>query len=139
MLNTDNDASRRVVESCYRTTSTLVNPIIDWTDDEVWEFLHHYGCNSNPLYAQGYDRIGCIGCPMAGAHKQKRELNAYPVYKNNYIKAFDRMIAKRKEKGLEVRQEWATGEKVMRWWVGDNPMQITIEDYFGGLDEENDY
>lgn len=34
ILNTDNDENRRMVEQCYRTTSTLVNPIIDWTDFE---------------------------------------------------------------------------------------------------------
>lgn len=37
VLNTDNDESRRLVEHCYRTTSTMVNPIIDWTDDDVQE------------------------------------------------------------------------------------------------------
>lgn len=31
ILNTDNDESRRMVEMCYRTHKTLVNPIIDWT------------------------------------------------------------------------------------------------------------
>ena len=50
VLNTDNDENRRFVELCYRTTSTLVNPIVDWTDDDVWEFLHYYGIKSNPLY-----------------------------------------------------------------------------------------
>ena len=29
ILNTDNDENRRMVEMCYRTHKTLVNPIID--------------------------------------------------------------------------------------------------------------
>lgn len=37
VLNLDNAETRKMVEFCYRTTSTLVNPIVDWTDDEVWE------------------------------------------------------------------------------------------------------
>lgn len=53
IMNCDNDESRRVVEHCYRTTSTMINPIIDWTDTDVWEFLHHYGCHGNPLYQCG--------------------------------------------------------------------------------------
>ena len=39
ILNYDDDASRRMVEHCYRTTSTMVNPIIDWKDADVWQFL----------------------------------------------------------------------------------------------------
>lgn len=49
ILNTDNHDERRFVESCYRTTSTLINPIVDWTDEEVWKFLEQNGCESNPL------------------------------------------------------------------------------------------
>lgn len=38
ILNMDNDDNRRLVEQCFRTTSTMVNPIIDWTEDDVWDF-----------------------------------------------------------------------------------------------------
>jgi len=48
-----------MVEHCYRTRKTMVNPIVDWTDEDVWEFLTHYGCKSNPLYECGFKRIGC--------------------------------------------------------------------------------
>lgn len=73
ILNTDNDEERRVVESCYRTTSTMINPIVDWEDEDVWEFLHYYRCPSNPEYQCGEKRVGCIGCPIAGGKKQKEE------------------------------------------------------------------
>lgn len=35
VLNNDNAATRRFVEHCYRTTSTMVNPIVDWIDNDV--------------------------------------------------------------------------------------------------------
>lgn len=71
VLNVDNAESRRFVESCYRTTSTMINPIVDWTDEDVWDFLRHYGCEGNPLYQCGFKRIGCIGCPLGGAKKHE--------------------------------------------------------------------
>lgn len=75
----------------------------------------------------GNDRIGCIGCPLAGGKQMKAEFARYPKYKETYIRAFDRMLEKRKADGLPT--EWTDGEQVMRWWVGDDPNQITIDDY----------
>lgn len=135
VLNDDNDESRRFVESCYRTTSTMINPIVDWTDQDVWEFLHHYGCESNPLYQCGFKRIGCIGCPLGGSKSMKREFARYPKYRNLYVRAFDRMLVARRESGLTLHSaNWQSGEDVMRWWLGDDPAQITFEDL-----EMNDY
>jgi phosphoadenosine phosphosulfate reductase len=125
LLNDDNDESRRVVEQCYRTRKTLINPIVDWTDEDVWEFLHHYGCESNPLYECGYKRIGCIGCPMASKGRYK-QFERYPKYKENYIKAFDRMIIARSEKGKS--NNWNSGEECFRWWMGEDINQIRWED-----------
>ena len=127
VLNLDNSDNRRAVEFCYRTTTTLINPIIDWTDSDVWEFLNHYGCKSNPLYQCGQGRIGCVGCPLGGYKSMKRELQLYPKYKENYIRAFDRMIKARKENGLKV--VWNTGEEVLHWWVGVDNTQLTFEDF----------
>lgn len=122
MLNDDNADTRRFVEHCYRSRKTLINPIIDWTDDDVWEFLKYQGCSSNPLYQCGEKRIGCIGCPLAGGKAQKKEFELYPVYRQNYVKAFDRML---ENLGKDV--DWRNGEEVMTWWVGDDYRQITFE------------
>lgn len=93
MLNLDNSETRRAVEMCYRTQKTLVNPIIDWTDDEVWEFLNEIvkvpHCS---LYDEGFKRIGCIGCPMGGAKGMRRDFERWPKYKELYIKAMERMV-----------------------------------------------
>ena len=115
-----------MVEQCYRTTSTLVNPIIDWTDDDVWEFLNHYGCKSNPLYQCGWKRIGCIGCPMQNGKGMKADLIRYPKYRDNYLRAFRRMLKARETAGLD-NNSWNSPEAVMMWWVGDNPLQMSFE------------
>lgn len=125
VLNNDNADTRRFVEHCYRTTSTMVNPIVDWTDDDVWKFLHHYGCKSNPLYECGFRRIGCIGCPMA-SKSRKTEFSLYPKYKRNYIKAFERMLLRREERGLEIPDMWYDGKAVFKWWMEEDPMQLSF-------------
>lgn len=130
ILNYDDDKSRRMVEHCYRTTSTMVNPIIDWKDDDVWQFLRHYDCRSNPLYECGFSRIGCIGCPVAGKHR-KVEFELYPKYKENYIRAFDRMLKTLERKGLTSKKGWQNGKEVFSWWMQEDPNQITFEEILG--------
>lgn len=125
VLNSDNDKARELVEDCYLHHKVVINPIVDWSDDDVWEFLHHYGCRSNPLYECGYKRIGCIGCPMA-ANRRYKEFNDYPKYKFNYIKAFDRMLERRKERGLETDETWKSGKDVFKWWMGEDVNQISF-------------
>lgn len=125
VLNSDNENSRELVEDCYLHHKVVINPIVDWSDDDVWEFLHHYGCKSNPLYECGYKRIGCIGCPMA-AKRRYKEFNDYPKYKLNYINAFDRMLERRKERGLGSKVEWKSGKDVFKWWMGEDVNQISF-------------
>ena len=126
VLNDDNADTRKFVEQCYRTASFLVNPIVDWLDDEVWDFLRHYGCRSNPLYAEGYNRVGCVGCPMKGFCNMKNDFARWPKFKENYIRAFDRMIVRRKDRGLPT--SWNSGEECFTWWVGDDPNQLSLFD-----------
>ena len=90
----DNDESRKMVEQCYQKNKTTINPIIDWEEEDVWEFIKEVAkvpyCE---LYDQGYTRLGCIGCPLQGREGMLADFERYPRYKNLYIMAFDRMIA----------------------------------------------
>lgn len=98
----------------------MINPIVDWTDEDVWEFLHHYGCESNPLYGEGLRRIGCIGCPMSNYRQRIWGLERWPTYKRAYIHAFDKMLKARLESGKENQENWKDGEAVYRWWIGED-------------------
>ena len=115
--NTDNDESVSVVEQCYKKARVTVNPIIDWKDEDVWEFIRTYNVPYCELYDRGYTRLGCIGCPMSS--KAKQEIDAYPKIKEAYFRAFARMIENRKVRGLPVKgkTDWSTPEKVMDWWL----------------------
>ncbi|MBQ8965882.1 phosphoadenosine phosphosulfate reductase family protein [Ruminococcus sp.] len=128
VLNNDNDEARQLVEHCHLQHKVMVNPIVDWTEADVWEFLSHYGCRSNPLYECGFTRIGCIGCPMASKTARYKEFAIYPKYKENYIRAFDRMLEHRKELGKPASKGWETGLDVFRWWLEEDFRQITFDD-----------
>ncbi len=42
-----------------------VNPLADWTDEEVWEYIRANDVPYNALYDQGYTSIGCVPCTRA--------------------------------------------------------------------------
>lgn len=114
-LNNDNDEKRMMMETCKIKGKHILNPIIDWTDEDVWEFIKKYKLPYCNLYDKGFERLGCIGCPMSGKKGMLKEFELYPQYYKNYLSAFDRMLKNRKEKGLETN--WKTAEEVMDWWI----------------------
>lgn len=116
ILNYDNAEDRRMTEHCIRTGKVLINPIIDWEESDVWEFLNSNGIEHCSLYDEGFTRLGCIGCPMGRTKNILRQFERWPAYKELYLKAFARMIQARKDKGLDSHQ-WNTPEEVMEWWL----------------------
>lgn len=80
VLSNDNDEDRRVFESCQMKGKRVVNPIIDWTTEDVLDFCKAEKVNLCPLYGEGWHRVGCVGCPMAGK-KRYMEFARYPTYK----------------------------------------------------------
>lgn len=127
--NSDNDEARRMVEQCYQKKRVTVNPIIDWTDDDVWEFIRKNEIPYCELYDQGCKRLGCIGCPM-NTHAAE-ELERYPKYKAAYKRAFARMLDKCGERGVKTTN-WTDADAVMDWWLkrlknGGDESQIEIE------------
>ncbi len=131
ILNNDNDDKRRIIEHCQLQGKTIINPICDWTDDDVKEYVQQEHITLNPLYSCEFSRVGCIGCPMAGK-KRFAEFARYPKYRDLYIRAFDELVQVRKRNGKAT--QWLSGIDVYHWWMEDNvlPGQLTI-------DGENDW
>lgn len=130
--NMDNDENRRMIEQCYRTKKTLINPIIDWTDDDIWEFSKVENIKQNPLYIQcggTKKRLGCILCPMASMEDRINDLKDYPKIAECYIKAFDKMLENMPDQSKLL---WKNGTEVMDWWLYGNKEayenQISFDD-----------
>ena len=123
------------IAKAKKNDDLICNPIYKWTDSDVWHFIDNRGMPHNPLYDMGFTRVGCIGCPLAS--NQVWELEKYPKYKQNYIKAFDRMMKKRiaagkvDVTGKDGLHRWLDGESVYKWWVNDTsiPGQMDIYDF----------
>lgn len=128
IINNDNDDARRIFESCKLQAKRICNPIVDWTDRDVWDYIESEKIPVNPLYRCGFHRVGCIGCPLAGKRGREFEFARYPTYQRAYIRAFDRMVEERQNRGLPC--DWQTGKDVFHWWMEDGvlPGQIGFEE-----------
>ena len=115
-LRLDNRENARIVEMCYKDHTTLINPIIDWTTDEVWEFLKEYNIPYCSLYDEGFKRLGCIGCPMANKAMREYEFERWPKYKNLYMIAFQKMI----ENSGGGGRHYQTAEEVMKGYLAEH-------------------
>lgn len=84
IVNADGE---RVLGCIRGKESLLISPIIEWTDKEVWLFLNTLGIAHCELYDQGFNRIGCIICPMSSPKQKAKGMMRWPHVKRNWIKA----------------------------------------------------
>lgn len=131
ILMDDNDESRMQFETCQLKGQRTVNPIVEWTTADVWDYVTAEHIPMNPLYRCGFCRVGCIGCPLAKKATRYAEFARYPKIKAAYIRAFDRMLDERKRRGkMDGGMRFGeTGEDVMHWWMEDGvlPGQMVLE------------
>lgn len=130
ILMNDNDDKRLLNERCMMHHKTICNPIIDWSDAEVRDFLTDRKVEGNPLYKCGFSRVGCIGCPMASKHRWE-EFRMFPKYRDLYIKSFNKSLEINKGKKLSFKD----GYEMFLWWMEENPDQITFEGFDDWEDE----
>lgn len=133
MLMSDNTESRRTIETCYLRHKTTLNPIIDWTDAEVWQFIRGEHIPYCSLYDDGFRRLGCIGCPMASRKGRSAEFARWPKYKAAYLYAFQKMIVEREKRG-KIDGTWRIGTdpmEIFHWWMQDGvlPGQFVMEGF----------
>lgn len=105
----------------HRTDGAILAPIAYWTDEDVWAFIRSRNLPYCELYDQGFSRLGCIGCPLAGKSGQDREFARWPKYeamwKRAVFKFYDRWHGVPNRKG-EPRyfEDFGSAQGLWDWW-----------------------
>lgn len=89
-------------------------PILDWTDQDVSDFIKMRGIKCHPLY---YDeqgcfhverRLGCLGCPLQSHRLRLEQLRKFPGFIRQYVKTIRKyratMTERRTEKGYSMEE-----------------------------------
>jgi phosphoadenosine phosphosulfate reductase len=48
------------------------NPIADWSERDVWDYIVRHDVPYNPLHDRGYASIGCVPCTQPGSGREGR-------------------------------------------------------------------
>ena len=101
-----------LIKTMKEHKETVINPIYEWEDSDIWDYIRQNRITVNSMYEMGYKRVGCIGCPLAPYHQRIKEFKDFPKYKQMYINAFQKMID-----NYPLTCKWKTGEEVFDWWM----------------------
>lgn len=89
-----------------------VNPILDWSSEDIWNYIKKYELPYNPLY-EHFSRVGCWCCPYRSSEKDWR------IIKQLYPKLFQEFQSLIEKKSNSVRHEYRDMFKDRGWtgWV----------------------
>lgn len=121
-------SQRRMTEVCFRNSrKRYLHPIIEWSDADVWQYIRENKLPYCRLYDEGFTRIGCVGCPMAGQNRLK-EFARWPNFEKAYRRAFEKAVIalKTSERGQHRVEysgknlRWTDGNAMWNWWMNDD-------------------
>lgn len=103
------------------------NPIFLFAFDDVWDYIKGNGLPYPHLYDEGFDRLGCVVCPMISEKQLPRHMKQWPKHYAAMKSAFHDVWI-RKSETLEMYQNlnWEVGYR--RWLNGKSIFQNKKDD-----------
>jgi phosphoadenosine phosphosulfate reductase len=65
-------ADAQLVERDERRGIWKYNPLVDWTERDLWRAIHERDLPYHPLHDRGYASVGCACCTQPGAGREGR-------------------------------------------------------------------
>lgn len=108
---------REVLEKCRGSPKKwFLQPILSWTAQDVWDYIKDQDLAYCSLYDEGWDRLGCIMCPMQGTKGMLRDSVRYPEHYERYLEAIKDMLNASHARGEESKHG-TTPKEIMHWWI----------------------
>ena len=104
--------------------------IRDWTDEQVWDYIHSRGLPYCELYDQGKRRIGCVFCPFATPVENAENVKRYPGFVKYFVTACERAIKIRLAKGK--CSKYQTGQEMFDAWLTGGRTKSVPNNSIGG-------
>lgn len=79
-----------VVQCLEGKDKLIMNPIIDWNQSDVWQFIEFFDLPMNPVYQMGCSRVGCVLCPLSSIEAKRFEMKTWPKLADRWFRVFVR-------------------------------------------------
>lgn len=117
-------------------------PILEWTDDDVAEFIKERNIKCHPLYYKDgqFDvtqRLGCMGCPLASRKKRIQFFKDNPRWLKAWIRAGQKKYTSEKYQNGKAKVKFKDAFEAMGYMLYcDNMQQFEERTYnlFGDFD-----
>lgn len=77
----------------YERTGHLVHrPIVYWSEKQVFDFCARFGAKVNPLYREGFKRVGCMPCKNEAKQSIRLIAERYPIHVEK-IEEFELLVS----------------------------------------------
>ena len=97
-------------------------PILEWTDQDVEEFIKERNIKCHPLYYRGgqFDvtkRLGCIGCPLQSRKKRIQEFKDNPKFLKAWIRAGQKYYTSEKYRNGKAKHKFKDAFEAMGYML----------------------
>jgi phosphoadenosine phosphosulfate reductase len=103
----------------------LISPVFQWTNNDIWTFIRENNMDYCRLYDEGYQRIGCVFCPMASAGVKQLYSRRYPLVAREIKRSIQYLI----DNNHYMNKYNATADEVFDWWISNK----SANEYFAML------
>lgn len=113
-------------------------PILYWTEKNIWQFIKENSLPYCSLYDEGFQRLGCIGCPLAGPKNQAMEFKRWPRYEALWKRGFQlywdtwKGVPRRDGKPRWI-ERMETVDELWGWWISGKALRGKQADCQGWL------
>jgi phosphoadenosine phosphosulfate reductase len=112
-----NRAGRPIFHESNRVSKKwFLNPIVDWTTTDVWDYIALNRIPHCCLYDEGQTRVGCILCPFKPVRDKLEDIRRYPKFVNAYKHTIKKLYNILQERG-RLHKNWHSPEDLWEWWI----------------------